>query len=57
MGKAGVYGPGEIPVGDYTVEVTLSSGEVYTLRAFTVRPGNVTRIVCDTRICREVEEM
>lgn len=57
MGKAGVYGPGELPVGDYTVEVTLSSGEVYTLRGFTVRPGNVTRIVCDTRICREVEEM
>jgi serine/threonine-protein kinase len=55
-GRAGVFATGEVPVGDYLAEATLSSGDTFVLRAFTVNPGRVTRLDCGATSCREVEE-
>ena len=47
---------GEVPVGEYAAEVTLSAGDPYTMRVVTVRPGRVTTLSCDARYCREIVE-
>ncbi|MFN7144010.1 MAG: hypothetical protein ACK4YP_09555, partial [Myxococcota bacterium] len=56
MGKGGVFPAGEVPVGEYAAEVTLTNGEPYNLRDVTVNPGRVTTLACDARYCREVAE-
>lgn len=53
MARGSVYGAGEVPVGEYAAEVTLTEGDPYTMRVVTVRPGQVTTISCDARYCGE----
>ncbi|MDP2317237.1 MAG: serine/threonine-protein kinase [Pseudomonadota bacterium] len=55
-GRAGVFGVGEVAVGDYTADVTLLNGETVQIRDVTVNPARVTKISCDASACREMEE-
>ena len=55
-GRAGVYGAGEVAVGDYTADVTLTNGETVQVKSVTVNPARVTKITCDAHACREMEE-
>ncbi|MDP2306415.1 MAG: protein kinase [Pseudomonadota bacterium] len=55
-GTPGVFGAGEVAVGDYTADVTLTDGETVQVRGVTVNPGSVTKVSCDAETCREIEE-
>lgn len=56
-GTLGVFGAGEVAVGDYTADVTLTNGETVQIHNVTVNPGGVTKVWCDTAACRELEEL
>ena len=49
-------GAGEVPVGEYTGEVMLQSGETAMLNSVTVNSARVTRVKCDAHTCKEIEE-
>jgi serine/threonine-protein kinase len=54
-GRAGVFGAGEVTVGEYTADVTLTNGETLQLKGVTVNPARVTTVSCDALACRETE--
>ncbi|MFZ5478826.1 MAG: hypothetical protein ACOZNI_18785, partial [Myxococcota bacterium] len=54
-GRAGIFAAGELPIGQYTAEITLSDGNLVTVPDVTINNEKVTRLVCKGRACTEVE--